>query len=417
MVRNFRISLFDMVICLSSAMDLISQDIVDHHKQVAYIAFSIAGEMGLPFPEQDTLLLAGLIHDCGAFYLTERLNTLKFEMDDPHKHARVGYVLLKTFEPFRNIAELVRYHHVNYDSPENKEKNIPFASHILHLADRISILIDKTKGIMGQINDIYKTIEKYSGEKFSPEAVQAFKSLSKKEYFWLDCTSQSIISILHNLSKFRTIELNMEEIINLGKLFCHIIDFRSHFTATHSSGVAASAEALARYAGFSERERQMMLVAGYLHDLGKLAVPTEVLEKPGKLNENEFNIIRCHTYYTYRTLEYINEFNMINEWASFHHERLDGSGYPFHINGSELTLGSKIMAVADVFTALAEDRPYRMGMTSENIFNVLQNMIDNSGLDNDIFLILKNNYDAINNSRINAQREAANLYRIFELES
>jgi len=95
-----------------------------------------------------------------------------------------------------------------------------------------------------------------------------------------------------------------------------------------------------------------MEIAGYFHDLGKLRVPKEILEKPGKLSTEEFNIIKSHTYHTYRILSHIPNFETINWWASFHHERLNGSGYPFRINAFNFPLGSRIMAIADVFTLL-----------------------------------------------------------------
>lgn len=120
-----------------------------------------------------------------------------------------------------------------------------------------------------------------------------------------------------------------DEIIELTKIFANIIDFRNPFTATHSAGVAKTAEKLAELAGFSENECKMMLVAGYLHDLGKLAVSKSILDKPGNLDPGERNVIRSHAFYTYRLLQAIKGFEIINKWASFHHEKLNGKGYSF----------------------------------------------------------------------------------------
>src|SRR5690606_8284531 len=114
--------------------------------------------------------------------------------------------------------------------------------------------------------------------------------------------------------------LNLDELIKLSEVFAYIIDFRSPFTANHSLGVAQVARKLAELAGFSENECKMMLIAGYLHDIGKLAISNEILEKPEKLETDEFNIIKSHVFYTYRTLESIKEFETINIWASLHHE-------------------------------------------------------------------------------------------------
>ena len=159
--------------------------------------------------------------------------------------------------------------------------------------------------------------------------------------------------------------------------------------------MAKTAEKLAELVGFSKNECKMMLVAGYLHDLGKLAIREEVLEKPGKLDKEEFNIIKSHAYYTYRLLQPIKEFEVINTWASFHHEKLNGKGYPFRLDEKSIPLGSRIMAVADIFTAITEDRPYRKGMTAEQTISVLNSMVDDNSICAYITSTLIENFDLI----------------------
>jgi HD-GYP domain-containing protein (c-di-GMP phosphodiesterase class II) len=414
-MRESYISLFDLIMSLSDAMDLISPAIVNHHKQVAYIAYSIGEEMSLSTEEKNELILAGLSHDIGAFSLKERLSVMQFEIDGPHTHARLGSSMLRMFKPFSRMATLVKFHHVPWDSGAGTEfdgEEVPTGSHLLHLADRVAVLIKKEQEILGQVKSIRDRISEESGKMFMPEAVDAFLELAAKECFWLDTfsLSRSISSLLQSSVRTGTIEMNLDCLISLSKLFSEIIDFRSPFTATHSSGVAACAESIAEFAGFSERECRMMRIAGYLHDMGKLAVPKEILEKPARLTAEEFNVIRSHTYHTYRTLETMGDLDIINTWASFHHERMDGTGYPFHLKGQDLSLGSRIMAVADVFTAITEDRPYRKGMDSSSTLKVLHNMAK-SALDPGIVSILADHFDEINSSRIAAQEPTAREYQ------
>ncbi len=406
--------------CLSSALDLVSPALVNHQKRVAYIALSIANEMGLPIEDQKNITLAGLLHDSGAISLRERLDTLQFEIKNPHQHAEMGYLLLKGFEPFSKAALLVRHHHVPWKEGAGAGfmgEPVALGSHILHLADRVEVSIREQQEILGQVKMICKRVENFSGKMFAPEVVNVFNHLdthlAAKEYFWLDATSPSVDTILHRQQDSTTISIGLEGLLSLANLFRQIIDFRSPFTATHTSGVAATAEALARLIDFSERECRMMKVAGYLHDLGKLSVPTEILEKPAKLTEAEFNIIRSHTYHTYSILETIPELDTINAWASFHHERLDGTGYPFHHTGQDLSLGSRIMAVADVFTAITEDRPYRKGMTSDEALQVLQKMAESSALDTSVVSVLGLHYDEVNSIRIAAQQASSKEYQEF----
>ena len=136
-----------------------------------------------------------------------------------------------------------------------------------------------------------------------------------------------------------------------------------------------------------------MLVAGYLHDLGKLAVNNAILEKPGQLDDEEFNSIKSHPFYTYRTLQVIKEFETINTWAALHHERLDGSGYPFHLTAEDIPLGSRIIAMADVFTAITEDRPYRKGMDRDEVLGVMSGMVAGKKLCPNVFQLLADHFE------------------------
>jgi HD-GYP domain-containing protein (c-di-GMP phosphodiesterase class II) len=415
-IKEPHVPLFYLVLCLSEAVDLIDPVLNGHHKRVAYIAYAIGLEMGLTSQEQDKLILAGLVHDCGALSLTERLDLLEFEHHRPNEHAELGYYLLKEFEPLSAEAQIVRYHHARWNQGQGSKSNgheVPIGAHVVHLADRVAVLVNNQEEILGQAKRIREQIVGQSGRMFVPELVDIFSDLAAKEHFWLDATSSIIGSILARRTRLATVELSPAQLFSFAKLICQLIDFRSRFTATHSSGIAASASTLAKLVGFSERECHMMKVAGYFHDLGKLAVPTEILEKPGKLTEEEFSIIRSHTYHTYTILESIGDLDVINAWASFHHERLDGNGYPFHHKGGDLSLGSRIMAVADVLTAITEDRPYRQGMTHDEALNVLRRMAKDSALDSDIVSTLELHYDDVNSVRISKQAAAAKEYEEF----
>jgi HD-GYP domain-containing protein (c-di-GMP phosphodiesterase class II) len=408
------IRLIDLIMCLSDAMDFIDPSIVDHHRQVAYIAYRIGMELGLPADELESLILAGALHDIGAFSLQERLNTLDFEMRVPEEHSENGYRLLRLFGPLSGIAPAVRHHHQPWDDGRGRRAGrtgVPEASHILHLADRIAILIHRRREILGQSKRIRRTIRNEAGRLFKPGLVEAFMETASKEYFWLDLASPSLLSEISDGLSAARFEIESEDMLGFAQLFSWIIDFKSPFTATHTSGVAASAEALAAMAGFSGRETLQMRVAGYLHDLGKLAIPSEILEKPAGLVKREWNVIRHHTFYTYRILGSLPALQTVRRWGAFHHERLDGSGYPFHLKEKDLPLGSQIMAVADVFTAVAEDRPYRRGMKKREILSVLDSMAGGRHLNGDVVALLEKNYQDINGTRRRAQTEARRRYR------
>ena len=113
--KESHIRLSDLTICLSDAMDFIDPAVVNHHKQVAYIAYRIGTEMGLPHSSLNELMMAGALHDIGAFSLKERMDTLAFEVKNPHLHTERGYALLRSFEPMSDIAEIIRFHHLPWN--------------------------------------------------------------------------------------------------------------------------------------------------------------------------------------------------------------------------------------------------------------------------------------------------------------
>ena len=415
MLINRPVPFLDLVSSISVATDLIDLNINDHGKRVAYISLNIANELGLNPSDKYTIIIAGLLHDIGAFSLLDKLTAASFEFEfkyetrEINRHAELGYMLLRKFKPLSEIAEIIRYHHFTYKESEKLidiDKNILLFSQIIHLADRIDILINRKINILSQVKNIYDKISEFSKEYFNPKLVEVLDSMKSKESFWLDIVSNPQILTFSRYLGYLPLDFGLEKILDFSKMFSQIIDFRSSFTATHSKGVTATATSLARLSNFSETECKMMEVAGYLHDLGKLSVPAEILEKPSGLTKEEFDIIKGHTYFTYKILRNVENLDIINSWAAFHHEHLDGTGYPFRLKEDELSLGSRIMAVSDIFTAITEDRPYRKGMSKAESLKVVESMAKNNKIDASLVSVLKLNYDEINPARIIAQKEA-----------
>jgi HD-GYP domain-containing protein (c-di-GMP phosphodiesterase class II) len=185
--------------------------------------------------------------------------------------------------------------------------------------------------------------------------------------------------------------LDAGELHDLAELYARVVDAKSPFTYMHSRGVAQIAVFLAQKAGMSPKEVFLMNIAGLLHDLGKLTVPEEILVKPAALTRDEMAIMKQHTYYSYWWLKPAFGATPIAEWGAFHHERLDGAGYPFHKAEKELGLGCRIVAVSDIFTALREERPYRAGLSWEAIERIMLQQVKGSALDGGITALLFDN--------------------------
>jgi len=130
-------------------------------------------------------------------------------------------------------------------------------------------------------------------------------------------------------------------------------------------------------------------IAGLLHDLGKLRVPDEILDKPSQLDEHERNIINAHSFETFQILRGIKGFEEIAVWAGYHHEQPGGGGYPFHVQGDILPLEARILRVADIFQAMAQNRPYRAGLSKEQVLDFMRGLVAQGRVEPEIFAVLE----------------------------
>ncbi len=408
-IYPIHLDMYKLLISLSEATDLVSPALVNHHKQVSYIAHSIAKTMGYEGADLHDIAIAGALHDIGGLSLASRIETLDFEMTDPEHHAVSGAILLSIFKPFTRIARLIRYHHVYWENGAGETHHnepVPSLSHVLHLADRIAVLIRQNEEILLQIKPIVTKIKKNTHRMFKPEAVEAFEELAIRESFWFDAAAPKRCRILSEKSFFGSAEMTEQDMLDLSLLLCRIIDFRSRFTSTHSNGVSSVAEALAEKAGMTADECRQMKIAGMLHDIGKLVVPREILEKESPLTSGDYVVIHRHPYYSQRILQTAPGFETICAWSAYHHERLDGSGYPYHITEKEIPFGARILSVADTFTALTEVRPYRTGSSSRGTLKFLETQVAEQKLAGDIVALISQNIDEFHVLREAAQSEA-----------
>lgn len=396
---------------LARAMNLLNPELEHHHEQTAYFAFCIAREMGIDTESIHRIIYAALLHDVGGIVLETPATVAEIE-SNAYKFAKVGAEMIRNLPDFADIAVIISYCQSSWSSLKNasvdeeEQGYIRYAS-IIHLADVVSTCLQKNKRVLNQVDFICSVAEKGKGHVFNPEVVDAFLKLRNIEFIWLDAMYNPYFLMLFTGEIH---QVTLEKTVELTKLMSRIIDYRSAFTAMHSAGVSASAGALARLSGMSEEDCLKMEIAGNLHDVGKLVVPNAILEKPGKLTAEEFNVIKEHPYYTRLILMHVDNFENIADWAGFHHEKLNGRGYPFHFNGERLDQGSRILAVADIFSAITEERPYRSGMSREKTVAILNENVKNGAIDGDIVALLVDNYNAVNEKREAMSQEEGQRY-------
>jgi len=271
-------------------------------------------------------------------------------------------------------AEAVRGLDEHWDGsgyPECRTRhNIPIESRILAVAQHLDVFA--TEQGTGKAIEV---LRERSGRWFDPELVRIASSLHASYSLWSSAVSETP----ERESRRSVIELAPEEAHRLEaadidlicEAFADVVDAKSSFTYRHSMGVTHAAVAIACQLNLNPDRARLVHRAALLHDLGKLSVPNSILDKQGKLDAEEWRIVQGHPRLTREILSRIRQFDRLALIAGAHHEKLDGSGYPDHLIGSSLPLEARIIAVADVYGALTEDRPYRAGLPLDQVVEIM----------------------------------------------
>ena len=383
---NFR----SVVHALSDSLDLVGINDVYHGKRVGIMAVEILRALGWSQEDQDMVFDAGLLHDIGVsssdlhYHLVE-----EFDWEGSQGHAAYGAYLLSQFPPLSHLAPPIRLHHTHWSELRENYGKIELIGNLIFLADRVDVLAAvamQKNELMDQVPTIRAKIAEQAGTMFDPELVKVFLEVSRKEAFWLALEAGPVRDYLEKISRnAQQTETSMEILQGVASLFSHVVDAKSRFTVEHSEGVARIASYLGgivgESCGFGDDDCAKLELAGCLHDLGKLRIPDAILDKPGPLDESERRQIASHAYETYRILSRIPGFEEIACWASFHHEIPNGEGYPFRLKGDELPIQARLLRAADIFQALAQDRPYRSALPERVVIDQLKQMTEDGLLD------------------------------------
>lgn len=211
------------------------------------------------------------------------------------------------------------------------------------------------------------------GRWFDPDIASAFLAIRDGDAIWTDLDAANDPSAVAEAAPDNGIRVaGDDDLDRIAAAFAEVIDAKSPYTFNHSTGVAAYAATLGHELGMPQDEIRSLRRAALLHDIGKLGVPNTILDKPGKLTDEEFATVRSHPRHTEEILSKVAAFAPIAFVAGAHHERLDGRGYHRGIGGDQLPIEARILAVADVFEAMSADRPYRAGMSIDRILGIMR---------------------------------------------
>ncbi len=399
MDRTIELNRYDVVGSLSRALDLSGSygrnEYMHHGRRVAYSAARIGEQLGLKPDQLDRLALAGLMHDCGVASDRSRRAILALDRSHTEEHCIRGARLLERASALADLAPIVRSHHDHFGRDNVSGltgTTIPLESRILVVADRVDVLLDAAESPLEHRADLIARMTERRGELFDPEIVDAWLPLAHQEAYWFELFDGSDYFLKQQRNQPSVI-ISLDQVEELATIFGAIVDAKSPLTQVHSTGVASMAAELARRLGETPRTAKLAHIAGYLHDLGKLGVADELLEKPNALSHDEFDLIKRHSYETYRIIASIRGLEDVAKWAAHHHERIDGTGYPFRLRGAQLPLLSRAMCVADVFQALNQDRPYRPALARADVIRLMREMVRDRALDAAIAELVIADYD------------------------
>jgi putative nucleotidyltransferase with HDIG domain len=287
-----------------------------------------------------------------------------------------GANILRKLEFSQRAAEAVRSLDEHWDGSGYPDglvgEQIPGLSRILAVAQHLDVFAtgESPKAAIDVLNA-------RCGRWFDPDLVVAAISLHRRKALWANClpgddpdeTRRAAVDLAPGASSY----LQRERIDQICEAFADVVDAKSPYTFRHSLGVTDAAVSIAQRLGLPSERIDFVRRAALLHDIGKLSISNSILDKAGKLNAEEWHAVQDHPVQTRLILERIGAFKELARVASEHHEKLDGSGYPNKLKSDELSLESRIIAVADVYGALSEDRPYRPGLSLEKIVAIMKN--------------------------------------------
>lgn len=388
-----KIHFSDILYAFSYGLDCIEGQLLPiaggHGKRVGRLCVLLGRKLGME--EGELAELAGLatLHDNA---LTEYISAEHNNGRDPKKE--FAGVQLKThcIMGEHNIEKLpfspkgkdaILYHHEEADGSGpfgKKAEETPISAQLIHMGDSLDTLFRLDQMTKEKYEEICAYVRDNESIRYSPMCTQAFLEGTTLESF-AAMDKDSLEESLRSEADSGFCEYSNQTIHDICDFWVKIIDYKSEFTQRHSLGVATRAEQMGRYYGYDEDKCTLLYLAGAVHDLGKLTINSNILEKPDKLTQQEFMHIQSHAWQSWYMLNKIRGLEEVTKWAVHHHEKLDGTGYPFGKKEDELGFEERLMACIDIYQALTEPRPYKEGFSHEKAIAIMREMAEKGFID------------------------------------
>lgn len=395
------ISSKNIVNVIKRTLNYVDKRLINHGERVSYIVYKML--MFENIYDVDFLIkgtITALIHDIGAYKTEEIDKMVKFETEGILSHSIYGYLFLKNISPLNNFAEAVLYHHKSYYNGSKTPLRIKLGG-IINVADFIDLIVFK-KCLKLDINKF-----KNSKMNFNYYYIDLFLKADKK---------YSILENIKNGNYKNELNLLMEkanftekEKKQFLRMISYSIDFRSEYMVLHTVTTVCLSVEIGNLLNLDNSEIEKLYYGALFHDIGKISTPVNILEKPEKLTDEEFKIMKKHVSVTGEIFKGLINSD-IYKIAVRHHEKLDGSGYPLGLKGKQISQNERIVAIADIISALARERSYKKAMGKTKVIEILTDLKQNNKICPLITEKVISNYDMLITAAIEDGRTVCEMY-------
>ena len=382
------VSTKDIYNIVRRTMGVMDAKILMHGEITGYIFYNMLKTEGLcTTMELAEYALLGILHDVGMVKTGYKDGVVQCETTNVWAHSIYGYLFMKYLSPMGDKAEIILYHHLPYKLHSQINSQYMKITEYLTLADKMDIFM-RMEG-HGMEQDYFV---RNANVTFSAKAMELFQTAQSTYNFMDKLKTEEYQKEMEEL--FETIHFSEKQKKGFLEMLVYAIDFRSQQTVIHTMSTKTFALEIGRLMRVSVTDLQILYYGSLLHDIGKIVIPLSILEAPRRLTDEEMRIMKAHVVITDKILRGIMDPKIV-EVAARHHEKLDGTGYPKGLKGEELSNLERIIAVADILSALYGKRSYKDSFPPEKIKGILQSDADDGKICSEVVAVAIGNYDNI----------------------
>lgn len=379
---------------------------IEHGSRVAYMVYLMLREGGKyeEFELADMVMVATM-HDIGA-YMTEagKINDiLRYEGKESMAHSLYGYLFFKYLSPVPDLAKAIMYHHMDYERLEKIDYEYKDLAAYINIAEKMDIYSTS----MGSQFDM-QMFRKQAGTKLSSDGLFLFYQCAQKYKIFEKIESGEYKKELGDIVDYML--FNNEDKKKFMEMLMYCRGFRSRWMVIDSATTLCISNDLADLLMLSPHDRELLYYGAMLCDIGMLAVPLKIIEASRKLTPDEVKQVRAHVEIAEKIFKKRID-NEIIRIAVSHHERCDGSGYPRHLKDLQMNMPQRILQVADVVTALVNERSYRPLMSKEKVVSILTEEASKNRLKPQVVYTFVKSYDRIMQR---VRSESAEILKMYE---